>query len=274
MDEWRLLPYRRGGAAENMAIDEAVFRERIRTDGPPTLRFYGWQAPAVSIGHFQDARREIDAAACRRLGIEIVRRPTGGKAVLHERELTYAVIAGDDVPLFTPDILATYRLISDCIVRGLARVGIRAEVEQAGRGAADRSFGASCFAASSRYELLVAGRKICGSAQVRSGGAFLQHGALLMEFDPGRSCAVMRSPGDPGRKLERLRAAVTAVGEHAGPEVDEAMLCRVLHDAFAERLGIRFREGTLTPEEEKLARDLLTSRYAGETWEGEGGRDG
>ncbi len=253
-----------------MAIDEAIFRERVRTTGPPTLRFYGWQAPAVSLGRFQDAGREIDAAACRRLGIEIVRRPTGGKAVLHDRELTYAVVAGDDVPLFTPDILATYRLISDCIVGGLARVGIRAESDQVGRGAAEGSFGASCFAVSSRYELLVEGRKICGSAQVRSGGVFLQHGALLMEFDPVRSCAVMRSPGDPGRKLERLRAAVTAVGEHAGPEVDEALLCRALRDAFAERLGIRFHEGTLTPAEERLTRDLLADRQGGKTRDGEG----
>ena len=270
MDEWRVLPFRRGDAAENMAIDEAVFRERIRTKGPPTLRFYGWRKPAVSIGHFQDARREIDIAACRRLGIAIVRRPSGGKAVLHERELTYAVIAGDDLPLFPPDILETYRIISDCIVGGLAVCGIRAEMQSDGRGKAAESLGTSCFAVSSRYELLVDGRKICGAAQVRSCGAFLQHGALLMAFDPTRTCAVMLPHGDRKKQIDRLRRSVTSVGEHAGPEVDEAMLCRALRDAFAARLGIGFREGTLTPREEALKVELMANKYGSENWNGEG----
>ena len=253
-----------------MAIDEAVFRERIRAKGPPTLRFYGWRKPAVSIGHFQDARREIDIAACRRLGIAIVRRPSGGKAVLHERELTYAVIAGDDLPLFPPDILETYRIISDCIVGGLAVCGIRAEMERDGRGEAATTLSTACFAFPSRYELLVDGRKICGAAQVRSCGAFLQHGALLMAFDPTRTCAVMLPHGDREKQIDRLRRSVTSVGEHAGPEVDEAMLCRALRDAFAARLGIGFREGTLTPREEALKVELMANKYGSENWNGEG----
>ena len=129
-----------------MAVDEAVFRERIRTKVPPTLRFYGWRTPAVSIGHFQDARREIDIEACRRLGIAIVRRPTGGKAVLHEQELTYAVIAGDDLPLFPPDILETYRIISGCIARGPGRMR-HPGGDGSGRKRRTRteSLGTSCF---------------------------------------------------------------------------------------------------------------------------------
>ncbi|MBE0556809.1 MAG: lipoate--protein ligase family protein, partial [Proteobacteria bacterium] len=204
-----------------MAVDEAIFRERIRTKAPPTLRFYGWRTPAVSVGHNQDAR-EIDIAACRGLGIAIVRRPTGGKAVLHERELTYAVIAGDDVPPFPPDILETYRIISDCIGAGLAVCGIRAEMQSDGRGEAAATLSNSCFAFPSRYELLVGGRKICGAAQVRSCGVFLQHGALLLAFDPVRTCALMLPHRDRAEQVERLRNSVTSVGEHAGPEADEA----------------------------------------------------
>ena len=100
MEEWRILPFQKAGAAENMAVDEAVFRESIRKKAPPTLRFYGWRVPALSIGYFQDYEKEVDDEACRRFGVEVVRRPTGGKAVLHEQELTYAVIAGADSPLF------------------------------------------------------------------------------------------------------------------------------------------------------------------------------
>jgi lipoate-protein ligase A len=253
-----------------MAVDEAIFRERIRTMAPPTLRFYGWRKPAVSIGHNQDARREIDIAACRGLGIAIVRRPTGGKAVLHERELTYAVIAGDDVPPFQPGILETYRIISDCIGKGLAVCGIRAEMERDGRGEAAATLSTSCFAFPSRYELLVAGRKICGAAQVRSLGVFLQHGALLMAFDPARTCAVMLPHRDREKQVDRLRNSVTSVGEHAGPETDEAMLRRAIRDAFTERLGIRFRVGMLTPEEETIKVELMANKYKNACWDGEG----
>ncbi len=254
-----------------MAVDEAVFRGAIRKTSPPTLRFYGWRTPAVSVGRFQDAAREIDFDACCRLGIDLVRRPTGGKAVLHERELTYAVIAGDDLPLFPPDILETYRIISGCIARALAECGIRAEMEAAGRVAGEEPLDTSCFSFPSRYELLVTGRKICGSAQTRSQGVFLQHGALLMEFDPGRTCDVILPHGDRERQIDRLRNAVTSVREQATiPPADEETLCRAIRNGFTEVLGIRFREGALTPDEEALTDELMTKKYGSESWNREG----
>jgi lipoate-protein ligase A len=254
-----------------MAVDEAVFREIIRHASPPTLRFYGWRTPAVSIGRFQDARREIDIEACRRLGIDLVRRPTGGKAVLHEQELTYAVIAGDDPPLFSPDILETYRIISNCIAQGLAECGIRAEMQAEGRAAVDEPLGTACFSVPSRYELLVAGRKICGSAQTRSHGVFLQHGALLMAFDPERTCAVISPRRDRERQAERLRNAVTSIREHATiPSADEETLCRAIRDGFTQVLGIRFEEGALTPEEQALTAELMMKKYGSASWNRKG----
>ena len=254
-----------------MAVDEAVFRETIRKSSSPTLRFYGWRTSAVSIGRFQDARKEIDIEACRQLGIDLVRRPTGGKAVLHEQELTYAVIAGDDLPLFPPDILETYRVISSCIARGLAECGIRAEMNAEGRAAGDKPLGAACFSVPSRYELLAAGRKICGSAQTRSHGVFLQHGSLLMAFDPGRTCAVILPHRDREQLVESLRNSVTSVREHATtPSADEETLCRLLRDGFTQVLGIRFREGVLTPDEEALTTELMTKKYGSASWNWEG----
>ena len=191
---WRLLPCRVLRAAENMAVDEAVFRLNRREALPPTLRFFGWQPPAVSLGYFQKTSREIDVETCRREGIDIVRRPTGGKAVLHEHELTYSLVAAMEHPLFTGDILETYRIISACIVEALERLGLTPEMVSEGRSAAGTPLEAYCFAAPSKYELLVGGRKICGSAQVRAGGAFLQHGSLLIDIDPARAAAVMRVP--------------------------------------------------------------------------------
>ena len=254
-----------------MAVDEALFRAGIRKTAPPTLRFYGWRVPALSIGHFQDYAKEVDAEACRRFGVDIVRRPTGGKAVLHEQELTYAVIAGADSPLFPPDILETYRVISGCIAKGLAEVGIRAEMETEGRLAPDGTLRSACFSSPSRYELLVGGRKICGSAQMRSHGVFLQHGSLLMAFAPLRTCAVMLPHRNRERDANLLRNAITSVGEQAGRWVDEESLCRVLREGFERALGIRFREEPLTPEEEALKGELMTKKYGSEGWNREGG---
>jgi lipoate-protein ligase A len=273
VEEWRILPFQKAGAAENMAVDEAVFRENIRKKAPPTLRFYGWRVPALSIGYFQDYEKEVDSEACRRFGVDIIRRPTGGRAVLHEQELTYAVIAGADSPLFPPEILETYRVISNCIAKGLADVGIRVEMKGDGRQAPDGALRSSCFSVPSRYELLVGGRKICGSAQMRSHGIFLQHGSLLLAFDPLRSCAVMLPHRDSETDADLLRNAITSVGEQAGSLVEEENLRRILQAGFEQVLGIRFREGRLTPEEQGLRDELMTKKYGSEDWnrKGKGG---
>ncbi len=273
MTEWRILPFERAAAAENMAIDEAVFRKNIRGESPPTLRFYGWRSPALSIGYFQDYRKEVDDEACRKFGVEVVRRPTGGKAVLHERELTYAVVAGADTGLFPPDILKTYLVIGRCLAEGLAGVGIRAEMKEDGRRPQDGTLQSACFSFPSRYELLVGDRKICGSAQMRSQGAFLQHGSLLTAFDPLRTCEVML----PHRRLEeeadRLRNAVTSVGEQAGPALDEEGLRRALREGFERTLGIRLRDGMLTPGEQALRDELVAKKYGRKEWNREGKRE-
>jgi len=253
-----------------MAVDEAIFRESIRRKVSPTLRFYGWLTPVVSIGYFQDARREIDIEGCRRLGIGLVRRPTGGKAVLHDQELTYAVVASPEQSHFPPDILRTYRVISNCLARGLSGIGIRAELKAEGRSPAGESLRTSCFSTPSRYELLVNGRKLCGSSQMRSHGAFLQHGALLMAFDPQRTCAVMLPHRELEKQAARLAESVTTVGELTGGSVDEPALCRSLREGFEQELGIRFEEGGLTAEEEALSRELMAKKYRNDNWNWEG----
>ena len=272
MTEWRILPFERAAAAKNMAIDEAVFRKNIRGESPPTLRFYGWRSPALSIGYFQDYRKEVDDEACRKFGVEVVRRPTGGKAVLHERELTYAVVAGADTGLFPPDILKTYLVIGRCLAEGLAGVGIRAEMKEDGRRPPDGALPSACFSFPSRYELLVGDRKICGSAQMRSQGAFLQHGSLLTAFDPLRTCEVMLPHRRLEKEADRLRNAVTSVGEQAGPALDEEGLRRALREGFERTLGIRLRDGMLTPGEQALRDELVEKKYGREEWNREGKR--
>ncbi|MCL2670277.1 MAG: lipoate--protein ligase family protein [Syntrophaceae bacterium] len=269
MDVFRLLPFRKALAAENMAIDEALFREAAARRSPPTLRLYGWLKPAVSLGRFQDAGQEIDADACNRLGIEVVRRPTGGKAVLHDAEVTYSVVAGDGCDRFPPDILGTYRLISTCVAQGLKAIGIKAEMSPAGRQAGAGVSSSACFAHPSHYELLVVGRKICGAAQRRSGGSFLQHGALLLAFDAEKTAAVLPPHPDPKGWIRRLTGSVTSLGEQA-PGIDGETLCRVLVEGFEQVLGVSFLAGSLIPGEEALKETLLRTKYRLDRWNLEG----
>jgi lipoate-protein ligase A len=268
---WRFIPFGQLNAFENMAVDEAIFRENQHRDTPPTLRFYGWSSPSISLGYFQDTFREVAVDTCRRDHIDIVRRPTGGKAVLHEHDLTYAVAAKEYNPLFPPDILGTYRVISGCIADALAELGIETEMAVEGRGAHNELLHAACFSVPSQYELLVKRRKICGSAQVRSRGGFLQHGSLLLDFDPVKTCSVLiPRHGDRERHIEQLRTSVTSLYEHTGPAVSMATICHVLRMSFEKNLGIELVEGELTPEEEVLKKQLLIDKYTNDKWNMEG----
>ncbi|HET6488212.1 MAG TPA: biotin/lipoate A/B protein ligase family protein [Syntrophales bacterium] len=261
---WRLLPCQALRAGENMAIDETVFRLN-RTEGlPPTLRFFGWNPPAVSLGYFQKPFQEIHVDFCRREGIDIVRRPTGGKAVLHEHELTYSLVAAIDHPLFTADILETYRVISACIVEALNRLGLAPEMVSQGRSAAGTPLEGYCFAAPSKYELLVKGRKICGSAQVRGGGTFLQHGSLLIDIDPVRAAAAM------GIEAASISRSTTTLREQLGRHIESEELARILRGAFEDTLGIHLAEAVLTGPEEALKQELLAEKYGTDRWNLEG----
>lgn len=256
---WRLLPFQVLRAAENMAIDEAVFRLTRREGLPPTLRFFGWQPPAVSLGYFQRISK-IGLDYCRGQKIDIVRRPTGGKAVLHEHELTYSLSAAVDDPLFTGGILGTYRVISSCIMEGLKRFGLAPEMVSDGRSAVGTPFESYCFAVPSKHELLLGGRKICGSAQVRGSGSFLQHGSLLLDMDPARIAAVM------GVKTEEVSVSTTTLREQIGRIVGRDELAWVLQEAFEDTLGITLVAAGLTTAEKALRDRLLAGKYNSDLW--------
>ncbi|MDO9515821.1 MAG: biotin/lipoate A/B protein ligase family protein, partial [Syntrophales bacterium] len=231
---------------------------------PPVLRFYGWERPAVSIGYFQNAEEEIDCAYCRGKGIDIVRRPTGGKAVLHGNDLTYSLVAGESVPPFSPDVVETYRIISGCIIRGLSKAGIEVQIVEEGRGGAGSTEG-FCFATSYKNELLAGGRKICGSAQMRARGVFLQHGSVLIDLDPLAVCAAIGKTKDAAR-AQKIEAAVTSVRETMGGDISMDDLCRDIAAGFEEVLNIRLVESELSPEEEALKDRLLDDKYMRDEW--------
>lgn len=176
---WRLLVSPALSGAENMALDEALMT-RARESGETVLRVYSWRAPTLSFGRNQAARGAYDPARATERGVEVVRRPTGGRALLHHREITYSVTAPvvNDEPLG-----AAYARINRLLLDGLRRLGVR-ELHAAEPGArAPLPTGAPCFETPTAGELVAGGAKLVGSAQYREGGALLQHGSILVDDD-------------------------------------------------------------------------------------------
>jgi lipoate-protein ligase A len=175
---WRLLLSPADDGARNMALDEALM-SRARETGEFTLRVYSWAAPTLSLGRNQSARRVYDLERIRARGLRVVRRPTGGRAILHHREITYSVTAP---AADAGDLRESYDRINRVLVAGLRRLGVQPEIA-APAGRAPAPGPAPCFDAPSAGELVLGGRKLAGSAQWRSEGALLQHGSILVEDD-------------------------------------------------------------------------------------------
>lgn len=237
MKAWRYLDTGPASGADNMAMDEKLLAEAVKGSAVPVLRFYTWAPFAVSLGRFQDEASSVNLAACRKHGIDIVRRITGGRAVLHRHELTYSVISPIDNDLFPNDVLGTYKVIASGLLAGLVRLGVPAEMvspsghraEMVQRGPKEPA----CFSSPSWYEILVHGRKIVGSAQRRLAGAFLQHGSILIDYDPALEAEVI--PGG-GRK-----AAVTCIRQELGRVVELSDVKLAFRSGFSEALGVSIK---------------------------------
>jgi biotin synthase len=265
---WRLLETGFARGAWNMAVDEALLEAVGRGQSPPTLRFYGWDPPALSLGYFQDREREVDLSGCAAQGFDCVRRPTGGRAVLHAAEVTYAVVVPEDQPGFAGSVSEAYRAIGEGLVAGIRRLGVPAEMAPAERRGGERS--AACFDAPSFYELTVEGRKLVGSAQVRRHGALLQHGAILLRFDPDQLLRCLALPeGSGGERLRRgLVAHVVCLEQALGREPSLAEVVAAVAAGMAEAFHVRLAPGQLTVEEAKRAGALEREKYETEAWNG------
>lgn len=206
-----------------MAADEALL-DAVREGGPPTLRLYTWCRPALTLGRFQPDR-DVDLHACSRHGVEIVRRPTGGRALLHGADLTYAIAMR--APL--EPVLVTYRRLAAALIEGLARLEVQAVVTEHHERA-----GAACFGALAGADLAVRGRKLCGSAQARRGAAVLQHGAVLLRRLDLDESDLLR-----GARRDELRTR-TVTMEELGAEHDPRTVAAALVEGFATALDLDF----------------------------------
>ena len=204
--------------AHNMAVDSAIAGAVGAGRQPATLRLYGWRPFCLSLGYGQRAR-EADTAALRQRGWGLVRRPTGGKAILHGDELTYSLCLPQDHPLASGDIVESYRRLSAGLLRALDLLGLSARANPAREHARSEPDGPVCFLQPSHYEILVDGRKLIGSAQLRRKGVMLQHGTLPLCGDVARICDVLSFA--VRSRAGRAAAADAAARLDAGPSLGE-----------------------------------------------------
>ncbi|MGH7374987.1 MAG: lipoate--protein ligase family protein [Candidatus Rokuibacteriota bacterium] len=261
MTAFRLLVTEPLDGALNMALDEALLLGRLANAAPPTLRFFAWRPPTISLGYGQPLDHRIDTAAASALGIGLVRRPTGGSAILHEGpdlELTYSVAARAGDFDGASDLLETYRWIGAALAAGIRRLGASVEMVpvQPSDPTAMPTF---CFARTGSYELEIAGLKVVGSAQRRQGAGFLQHGAVMLGAAPERLRSVFPTERDPLVGMTTLEAVL-----HRRPSFDETMTA--LAAGFREAHDLDLAPGGLAPGEVELAESLVREKYGTERW--------
>jgi lipoyl(octanoyl) transferase len=234
------------------------------------LRFYRWQPPAVSLGRHQ-AIAEIDQAAVADYGYEIVRRTTGGRAILHRDELTYSVAAPATEPRVTGGVMDAYLRLSNALVAGLQQMGVAAD-KAGGDVRAGPDVSAACFEVPSAYEITVQGRKLLGSAQSRRAKYVLQHGSLPLHGDITRLINVLVLEPDERAALRRQLAdhactLATALGvADDAPILQFEKVAQAMAQGFATTLNLSFQLGAPTPQELQQTAQLIREQYANPTW--------
>lgn len=249
-----------------MAVDEAILRAIAAGRVLPTLRLYAWEPPCLSLGRAQKVS-DVDLDALQTAGFDLVRRSTGGKAILHVDELTYSVVAPQGDHHVAGSISESYRCLSAGLLRGLERLGVpnltadrRTSLPPAGEAGGRR--GPVCFESPSDYEITVGKRKLVGSAQMRSQGVVLQHGTLPLYGDITRICSLLTARPDPAH----VHARATTIEEALMSLVTWEEAAAALATGFAEALNLRLEPGVLTGEERIWAEELRAEKYAAEEW--------
>lgn len=257
MQEWRLLDTSNSSGAINMAIDEAILIACQKGIVPSTLRFYGWNKPTVSLGFFQNVDESINIKECSRQSIEVVRRMTGGRAVLHDKELTYSVTSKTDNLLFPSDIKGRYRVIAEAVLWGLLHVGINGRFSTISGKKLPKS--PLCFSSPSWYEILIEGKKLVGSAQRVLTNAFLQHGSILLDLDKERHLSIFRYPSpDVINGITSLKIL--------GHQIALEKLKEGLMRGFEEKLDIKLIPSNLTTFETSMVEVLSRDKYSHLDW--------
>lgn len=266
---WRLINTGYSTGAMNMALDEAIMQSIRAGEVPPTIRFYGWEPAALSLGYFQSLEDKVDVDACRERGIDVVRRLTGGRAVLHDDELTYSLVVSEEVSFLPDSVVDSYKIISRGLLAGFHELGIEAEmVSLADKKQEKRNKSAACFDAPSWYEISVAGKKIVGSAQTRREGVILQHGSILNTQDIDELFSILKFKSE--RRKEKFKSLftrkATTIYDVLGRSFSLNELVVAFRKGMEAGLEISLEEGELTDCELATARELVENKYSSQEW--------
>lgn len=266
---WRLIvePPLRG--ARNMAVDEAILRAAAVGAVLPTLRLYRWQPTCLSLGYAQPLS-DVDLIRLQACGWDVVRRLTGGRAILHAQELTYSLSLPAAHLLAQGTILESYQRISAALLRAVEIMGLNGDALPHPEAEEQGAIKAICFEVPSSYEISAQGKKLIGSAQARKMGGLIQHGSLPLEGDLSLICDVLKFSTEGAREAARQRVKARAITAQAvnGQRVRWEQAAEAFAQSFADCFGVRFAPGQITPEESQTAALLERDQYGSIQWTG------
>lgn len=259
-------------ASYNMALDEALLHWHSNGEIPPVIRFYEWNPATLSIGYFQKAYRDVDFEQLHKYQLGFVRRPTGGRAVLHEHELTYSIVVSERYPNMPKTVTEAYRVLSEGLLNGFINLGLDAYFSvpqtEAEKMALQKPKSAVCFDAPSWYELVVEDRKIAGSAQTRQEGVILQHGSLLIDLDQEKLLSIFKFKDEEAREKMRknLPLKTVAMNDLGKGTFTTTDCVKALKKGFEEALEIELQPYELTDEQQRFVEELARTKYESDAW--------
>jgi len=266
MDTWRLLITPPAHGAWNMALDEAILEHIGSGASIPTLRLYAWEPPCLSLGQAQPFA-DVDMARLKERGWEVVRRATGGRAILHTDELTYSVIAPNEEPRVAGTVLESYNRLAQALLLAVKELELPVEMKEGkvNNGSVPNPV---CFEVPSTYEIKVNGKKLIGSAQARKKEGVLQHGSLPLLGDLTRICQALVFENESARETasKRLLERATTVESALGRQVSWEAAAQAFIHAFEAQLGLSFVKGNLSESESKRTEELVEEKYDHPSW--------
>jgi len=264
---WRLIEHQPAKGAWNMAVDEAILESVYTGDSPPTLRLYAWQPACLSLGYAQPFA-EVNTQALVTNGWDVVRRPTGGRAILHIDELTYAVIAPQNEPRVRGGVLESYLRLSRALLKSLEILGLHPQSKEKAATKPKGKPNPVCFEVPSNYEITVNGLKLIGSAQARRKEGVLQHGALPLFGDLTRIITALSFPDRAANDLAeaRLLSHATTAEKELGKAPTWQQASEAFQQGFTDILNLSLASGDLTEKESHRAHELMQEKYGHPSW--------
>jgi len=260
---WRLIEDDLCQGDFNMGVDLVLLNSCENGIAPPTLRLYGWQTPTLSIGQNQNINQEINLLRCRDLGIPVVRRPTGGKAILHGNEITYAIAVPTKHPGFLGGIRESLKTIGKALILGLEELKIVGSILNEGNKSLspENINSPACFASLNQFEILVDGKKLVGSAQKRTRKAFIQHGSILIDFNAEFFVSLLNINKEKSSReqIDNLNRSMVTLNQIRGKNIGYDEAVHALQKGFQKALPGNWVRGKLSNEEESLGKEFAKS---------------